>query len=171
MKKRILSCFLALAMALSLLPMSVLAAGGQSYDNKDTAQSETGVVAQKTAVPIGDGTYRVTLSVKGNQETSTGTKNLPADIVLVVDTSTSMKDPVDWKGTTRLDVAKSAAEDFVSDLLSASDQIRIGLCDFSGSNRTNVSLTGDKTTLINYVNGLRTPPRSWRRNGLYPRVN
>ena len=160
MKKRILSCFLALAMALSLLPMSVLAAGGQSYDNKDTAKNETGVVAQKTAASNDDGTYRVTLSVKGNQETSTGTKNLPADIVLVVDTSTSMKDWVDWvdwKVTTRLDVAKSAAANFVSDLLSASDQIRIGLCDFSGSNRTEVSLTDDKTALINDVNGLHTP--------------
>lgn len=203
MKKRVLSCFMALVMMLSLLPMSVLAAGDSiSYNDKEAAKNATAVEADKVATgPDKDGNYTVTLSVKGNTETSTGTKNLPADVVLVVDTSTSMDEEVPGKhvcgGTisyyqggflgygkgyycnsceeyygrsepsslvcqeeidnNRLYVAKSAAKEFASGLMEASDQVRIGLYDFSGSNRTNVALTNDKTTILSGIDGLNMP--------------
>lgn len=166
MSKKIVAMLMAVAMAFSLLPVTALAAGEESnktYDDKDTATQETGVTASKTASANGDGTYTITLTVDGTTKTETGTQNLPADIVLVVDTSTSMNELV-WTGsglqyTTRLAIAKTAAANFASGLMDASGAIQIGLYDFSGSNRTNVPLTSNKSTITQAIQGLHTPRR------------
>ena len=158
MSKKILAILMAVAMAFSLLPVTALAAGEESnktYDDKDTATQETGVTASKTASANGDETYTITLKVDGTTKTETGKQNLPADIVLVVDTSTSMLAKVGQ--TTRLAIAKTAAANFASELMDASDAIRIGLYDFSGSNRTNVPLTSYKSTITQAIQNLRTP--------------
>ena len=57
----------------------------------------------------------------------------------------------------RLDVAKDAASQFVSGLLDSSNDIKIGLYDFSGSNRTNVGLTNNENSLLGAIEGLETP--------------
>lgn len=59
----------------------------------------------------------------------------------------------------RLDVAKSAAKNFVNSLMNEGNDVRIGLYDFSGSNRTNVKLTGvkGKNTLLQEINDLHCP--------------
>ena len=158
MSKKIVAMLMAVAMAFSLLPVTAFAAGEESnktYNDKDTATQETGVTASKTASANGDGTYTITLKVDGTTKTETGKQNLPADIVLVVDTSTSMLEDVGQ--TTRLAIAKTAAANFASGLMDASDAIRIGLYDFSGSNRTNVPLTLDKSTITQKIQGLQTP--------------
>ena len=158
MSKKIVAMLMAVAMAFSLLPVTAFAAGEESnktYDDKDTATQETGVTASKTASANGDGTYTITLKVDGTTKTETGKQNLPADIVLVVDTSTSML--ADVGQTTRLAIAKTAAANFASGLMDASDAIRIGLYDFSGSNRTNVPLTSNKSTITQRIQGLQTP--------------
>ena len=158
MSKKIVAMLMAVAMAFSLLPVTALAAGEESnktYDDKDTATQETGVTASKTASANGDETYTITLKVDGTTKTETGKQNLPADIVLVVDTSTSMLAKVGQ--TTRLAIAKTAAANFASELMDASDAIRIGLYDFSGSNRTNVPLTSYKSTITQAIQNLRTP--------------
>ena len=158
MSKKIVAMLMAVAMAFSLLPVTAFAAGEESnktYNDKDTATQETGVTASKTASANGDGTYTITLKVDGTTKTETGKQNLPADIVLVVDTSTSMLAKVGQ--TTRLAIAKTAAANFASGLMDASDAIRIGLYDFSGSNRTNVPLTSYKSTITQAIQNLRTP--------------
>lgn len=158
MSKKIVAMLMAVAMAFSLLPVTAFATGEESnktYDDKDTATQETGVTASKTASANGDGTYTITLKVDGTTKTETGKQNLPADIVLVVDTSTSMLAKVGQ--TTRLAIAKTAAANFASGLMDASDAIRIGLYDFSGSNRTNVPLTSYKSTITQAIQNLRTP--------------
>ena len=158
MSKKIVAMLMAVAMAFSLLPVTAFATGEESnktYDDKDTATQETGVTASKTAPANGDGTYTITLKVDGTTKTETGKQNLPADIVLVVDTSTSMLEDVGQ--TTRLAIAKTAAANFASGLMDASNAIRIGLYDFSGSNRTNVPLTSDKSTITQAIQGLDTP--------------
>ncbi len=158
MSKKIVAMLMAVAMAFSLLPVTAFATGEESnktYDDKDTATQETGVTASKTASANGDGTYTITLKVDGTTKTETGKQNLPADIVLVVDTSTSML--ADVGQTTRLAIAKTAAANFASGLMDASDAIRIGLYDFSGSNRTNVPLTSNKSTITQKIQGLQTP--------------
>ena len=202
--KRVLSLVCALALCIGMLPMSALAAEPEiTYSDKETAQEETGVTADKTLVGNGDGTYTITLSVQGYTNESSETVEMPADIVLVVDTSTSMREGVtngrstcggtefywvsglfgsgawycrdcgnscggnrydppksctNWVSTkNRLDVAKDAAKNFVTGLLDASDSVRIGMYDFSGSNRTDVSLTDNESALLGAIDGLKTP--------------
>ena len=203
MKKRVLALFLTLVMAMSVLSAGALAED-KVYDDKVEAIEATGVTANKTASgPDDDGNYTITISVEGSTTTVPGVKNLPADIVLVVDTSTSMNDvatkkvcggelkesivgyncancdtwysPRDaWKNgyictnmvadKTRLDIAKEAASLFASGLMSASDEVRMGVYDFSGSNRTDVALTDDKTVITSAVEGLDTPS-DWAADG------
>lgn len=198
MKKRVLALFLTLVMAVSVLSVGAFA-DVQAYDDKDTAINDTSVTANKTVSgPDVDGNYTITISVKGSTTTVPGVNNLPADIVLVVDTSTSMNDPATTKvcggelkkstvgyncvnchewyraseaeryyytctniitDQTRLDIAKAAASQFASGLMSASDAVRMGVYDFSGSNRTNIALTDDKTVVTSAVEDLHTP--SW----------
>lgn len=198
--RRLLSWVCVLALCMSLLPVTALAIGTNgyaenTYNDKESAQEATGVTANKTVRPNEDGTYTVTLSVKGYTQDSSTTQDLPADIVLVVDTSTSMDDEVGWKecgckeftresywwgeryvcnecgkdydyqpnscthriSINRLDVAKDAAKTFVNGLLDSSNDVQIGLYDFSGSYRTNVDLTNDRQTLIEEIEGLYTP--------------
>ena len=89
--KRVLSLVCALALCIGMLPMSALAADPENtYSDKETAQKETGVTAGKALTDNGDGTYTITLSVQGYTEEDSETTELPADIVLVVDTSNSM---------------------------------------------------------------------------------
>ena len=200
MRKRIFAMLVALIMAISLLPVSALAATAEIvYNDADDALAATGVAATKTVTANDDGTYTITLSVTGKTGTETSTQILPADVVLVVDTSTSMDDTVsrttcggtvswrsDWlnsgwyceacgtqygippwdrtcdvvtQRTNRLDVAKSAAHQFVTGLLAASNYIHIGLYDFSGSNRTNLGLTSNETTLHDAIDALHMPNR------------
>ena len=196
--KRVLSLILSLVMVLSLLPIQALAAG-ETYNDKDAAISATGVTADKTvAGPDGDGWYTITLSVEGNTTTTPGVTNLPADVVLVVDTSTSMRykagttkvvcggtickvDGFIWPSylcstcreeysrsdegktctktvtQTRLHVAKAAAAQFAEGLMKASDQVRIGVYDFSGSNRTDFGLSSDLDSVLGAINGLNMP--------------
>ena len=168
MSKKIVAMLMAVAMAFSLLPVTAFATGEESnktYDDKDTATQETGVTASKTASANGDETYTITLKVDGTTKTETGKQNLPADIVLVVDTSTSMLAKVGQ--TTRLAIAKTAAANFASGLMDASDAIRIGLYDFSGSNRTNVPLTSNKSTITQAIQNLQTPGGYWDGDGTH----
>lgn len=102
MKKRLLSLMLALVMVFSVLPVAALAAGkgnGTTYTSAETARTETGVTATKSATVNSDGTVTITLTAEG---TTTGTAQTvaAADVVLVMDTSGSMKycgGELEWK--------------------------------------------------------------------------
>ena len=91
--KRLLTWVLVLVMALSLLPLNVLADESQAtvFTDAEAAREATGVKAsKKPSGPDRYGNYTITLSVEGTTTTSETTNNLPADVVLVVDTSASM---------------------------------------------------------------------------------
>lgn len=90
--KRLLTWVLVLVMALSLLPLNALAESQPTvFTDAEEAQKATGVKAsKKRSEPDGEGNYTITLSVEGTTTTSETTNNLPADVVLVVDTSGSM---------------------------------------------------------------------------------
>ena len=91
--KRLLTWVLVLVMALSLLPLNALADESQAtvFTDAEEAQNATGVKAsKKRSEPDSTGTYTITLSVEGTTTTSETTNDLPADVVLVVDTSASM---------------------------------------------------------------------------------
>lgn len=91
--KRLLTWVLVLVMALSLLPLNALADESQAtvFNDAEEARKATGVKAsKKRSEPDSKGNYTITLSVEGTTTTSETTNDLPADVVLVVDTSGSM---------------------------------------------------------------------------------
>lgn len=91
--KRLLTWVLVLVMALSLLPLNALADESQAtvFTDAEEARKATGVKAsKKRSEPDSKGNYTITLSVEGTTTTSETTNDLPADVVLVVDTSASM---------------------------------------------------------------------------------
>ena len=197
--KRLLSMLMVVVMLLGMLPTGIAFAQNGEYSDKATALKDTDVQATKTVSgPDDEGNYTITLGVKGDTTTSTEMQNVPADIVLVVDTSTSMHEDVGGKiicggkvekhswglvsswecivcrrtynnestdvctrerDKERLDVAKEAAKNFVNNLMIDGSDVRIGLHDFSGSNRTDVELTGvnGKNTLLQEINDLHCP--------------
>ena len=96
MKKRLLALFLAFVMAMSLLPVSVFADGGTSVqpqgtkDNPITANSN-GVTVNKYVSGDEKSGYQLTLEAYASNQLTTTTTTTPLDIVLVLDTSGSMK--------------------------------------------------------------------------------
>ena len=125
--KRLLSMLMVVVMLLGMLPTGSAFARDGEYNDPETAFNDTAVRATKTVSgPNDDGSYTITLGVKGDTTTSTEMQNVPADIVLVVDTSTSMKDRVSGQ-TTRLDVAKAAAKNFVDQLMTDGSDVKIGV--------------------------------------------
>lgn len=64
--------------------------------NKETDEGHEGLFINKNASDNGDGTYTISLEayVTGSIKISSETKNLPADIVLVLDVSGSMDDKI-----------------------------------------------------------------------------
>lgn len=95
--RRILAMLLAICMFVTMFPSAMFAEPSDvSYSDKATAQQATGVTANKSVSgPDEDGNYTVTLDVTGTTNTLDEIQNVPADIVLVVDTSTSMEEEVD----------------------------------------------------------------------------
>ena len=87
-KTRILSLLLGLSLLCTLIvPATVYA---------DDPTVDSGMKISKTATANADGTYTITLEAfaTGAQTTSTVTKDIPTDIILVLDQSGSMKDPM-----------------------------------------------------------------------------
>ena len=85
MGKKIIALMLTLMMVFSLVPHVAFAADG---DN--TPGSSDPPVFQKKLKDNGDGTYTLSLSVTGETDTSTITNVNKANVILVIDTSSSM---------------------------------------------------------------------------------
>ena len=176
--KQTLSFLLTFVMLCGLLPMTAMAAPDTIFTDKETAKEKTSVVADKTVSgPDAEGNYTITLSVTGTTDESSETTQLPADIVLVVDTSGSMdycggtlkKDGTftykcdrcnetylffsqsyctnQSSSTDRMDAAQTAATTFVNGLLGDESEFKVGLVNFSG--------VADSTQLVD-KNGKRT---------------
>ena len=98
MKKRILSCFLALAMALSLLPMSVLAvgAGEAPIQGSPVTSQANNITVNKTVSGNQEDGYMVTMEAYAENQVTSSTTTKPLDIVLVLDVSGSMGDPISY---------------------------------------------------------------------------
>lgn len=86
--KRLLTWVLVLVMALSLLPLNVLAA------NRLETDSSSGMNFDKRADSNGDGTYTITMTAQATGKEVQTTTVKPMDIVLVLDVSGSMDDPI-----------------------------------------------------------------------------
>ena len=89
--KRLLTWVLVLVMTLSLLPLNALAAGGSETD------SGSGMIFTKklvSDVPDKDGYYTIQMTAQATGKEVETTKTVPMDIVLVLDVSGSMDDPI-----------------------------------------------------------------------------
>lgn len=84
--------FLALILCLSFLCTLLLPATAYA----DDPPADSGMKFSKTATANKDGSYTITLEAfaTGSQTTSTQTEDVPTDIILVLDQSGSMKDPI-----------------------------------------------------------------------------
>ncbi len=152
MKKKFLALVLTLAMVLSLVPATALATNGtQTPDNATqprtsvTADTEDGVHISKEVVQDGDN-YNLVMEayVEGNTEIVDSSK--PLDIVLVLDVSGSMDDPMSSKDKTkRIDALKKAVKGFIdkvadNNLATAENPV--------GHRISIVKFAGDKTDVV-----------------------
>jgi hypothetical protein len=98
-----------------------------------------------------DGSYHISLDVTG--EASSSTESTPVDVVIVFDRSNSMGAPAidnngnPISGKTRLDVAKSAANQFVSDLIGSEDsENRVAFVEFGTTAKINSSSSSSSSS-------------------------
>lgn len=106
--KRLLTWVLVLVMALSLLPLNVLATDGPEMGGG------SGMNFDKRADSNGDGTYTITMTAQATGTTTTTTTVKPMDIVLVLDQSGSMAD--DFGNGTRQSAMKAAVNSFIDEV-------------------------------------------------------
>lgn len=90
-KTKILSLLLSLALLVGVVNPGVLATEAHA-DDQSTGSSSSGMEISKTATANEDGTYTITLEAyaTGSKVISTEKKDIPTDIVLVLDQSGSM---------------------------------------------------------------------------------
>lgn len=144
----VLACALTAALALVLgaaLPATQAYAADVSLDEPDHA---------KTVTDNGDGTYRLSLTVKGDSQSSF--ENTPADVVLAIDTSGSMND------NGKLDNVKRAAKALIDELLTddnakldASKQIQVSVISFDSRAGTPTSFTANADDATQAIDGLK----------------
>ena len=116
--KRLLTWVLVLVMALSLLPLNALAAGGSETD------SGSGMIFTKklvSAVPDKDGNYTIQMTAQATGKEVETTKPVPMDIVLVLDQSGSMADDFNGNSTNnnearRQYAMKAAVNSFIGEV-------------------------------------------------------
>ena len=157
MSKKIVAMLMAVAMAFSLLPVTAFATG-ETNDTAGattsvTADTEDGVHISKKVVPDGDN-YNLVMEayVEGNTKIVASSK--PLDIVLVLDVSGSMNDPMGKKDSKkRIDALKSAVNAFIEKVAekNTSDGKMVGhkisIVKFAGSKTDDV---GNDTNFIGH---------------------
>lgn len=109
--KRLLTWVLVLVMALSLLPLNVLAADGSETDGGSGMDFKKELLPNQ---PDGDGNYTIRMTAQATGKTTTTTKVEPMDIVLVLDQSGSMAD--DFGNGTRQSAMIAAVNSFIGEV-------------------------------------------------------
>lgn len=158
--KRLLTWVLVLVMALSLLPLNVLAAGGPETDSSSGMNFDKRLVDDK---PDGDGNYTIRMTAQATGTTTTTTKVEPMDIVLVLDQSGSMAD--DFDNGTRQSAMKAAVNRFigeVADKYSPNADHRMAIVTFDDDAKTLAGWTAVNSdgadALTSKISGLTDSP-------------
>ena len=154
MKKRLLAILLALALVVSLMPVGVLAAPGGSTEDfeyvrggGEATDEDNNVTVSKTAKRTGENAYEITLSV-----TVPGNVTVPgasADVVLVIDASTSMKGG-------NINSAKTAAKAFADELLAEGNTgVHMAVVTYTDEPSTVCELTDNAQSVKSAVDDIR----------------
>lgn len=112
------------------------ALAAETMDSESPEDSLGEPVHRKYIKDKGDGTYQLSLDVTGKTMTQTETEQKPVDVILVVDKSASMNEPIGAgqdQSTTRLAVIQNLVKNMTTELLPAGTQNRMSIVTFSGS--------------------------------------
>lgn len=158
--KRLLTWVLVLVMALSLLPLNVLAAGGPETDGGSGMDFKKELLPNQ---PDGDGNYTIRMTAQAMGKEVETTKVKPMDIVLVLDQSGSMEDK--FSDGTRQSAMKKAVNSFIGKVAakySKDANHHMAIVTFSDEAKTLAEWTAvDKdgeATLISKISGLTDTP-------------
>lgn len=144
--KRALALVLALVMALSLVALPSFAAGEEDSAGNgsprveyagESGKNNGGLVMTKTVRQTSESEFLLTLEAYATGETRTETKDIPMDIVLVLDVSGSMDDPINGSGLQyKIGVLKSAVNGFIDKVAEKSPNSSIAVVKFAGDEKT-----------------------------------
>lgn len=144
--KRALALVLALVMALSLVALPSFAAGEEDSAGNgsprveyagESGKNNGGLVMTKTVSQTSESEFLLTLEAYATGETRTETKDIPMDIVLVLDVSGSMDDPINGSGPQyKINVLKSTVNGFIDKVAEKSPNSSIAVVKFAGVEKT-----------------------------------
>lgn len=146
--KQALALVLALVMALSLVALPSFAAGEEDSAGNgsprveyagESGKNNGGLVMTKTVRQTSESEFLLTLEAYATGETRTETKDIPMDIVLVLDVSGSMDDPINGSVSQyKIDVLKSAVNGFIDKVAEKSPNSSIAVVKFASDKEYDV---------------------------------